>query len=145
VLWKELTVKEHLKMFALLKGVDSDAQEEEIAYILNKLQMYEHADRRVSELSGGQQRKVNLGIAFIGSPKLVILDEPSKSLDPIKRRKFWDLTKGKRVSGQAWSTTTRFSSRLTSWKRSTFCATESASFRTASFDASRTLKSSRLA
>lgn len=84
-------------MFAMLKGVDSDTREEEITYILNKLQMYEHSERKVAELSGGQQRKVNLGIAFIGSPKLVILDEPSKSLDPVKRRKFWDLTRGMRL------------------------------------------------
>ena len=95
VLWGELTVIEHLKIFSKLKEVDSDRQEEEILYILNKLQMMDFAGRKVEELSGGQQRRVNLGIAFIGSPKLVVLDEPSKSLDPIKRRKFWDLTKGK--------------------------------------------------
>ena len=80
-------------MFCMLKGIVGQSIQEEINLFTQKLQIARILDKPVKNLSGGQQRKVSLAIAFIGRPKLVILDEPSKSLDPVKRRKFWDLTK----------------------------------------------------
>lgn len=84
-----------MTFFCLLKGLVGSSIEEEVLYFQKKLEIANIMDKQVSQLSGGQQRKVSLAIAFIGRPKLVILDEPSKSLDPLKRRKFWDLTKSK--------------------------------------------------
>lgn len=94
ILWEDLTVREHLIFFCRLKGLVGNSIQEEINHFIKKLEINNIMDKYVSELSGGQQRKVSLASAFIGRPRLIILDEPSKSLDPIKRRKFWDLTKG---------------------------------------------------
>lgn len=80
-------------MFCMLKGIVGQSITEEIDLFSDKLKIKRILDRSVNELSGGQRRKVSLAVAFIGRPKLIILDEPSKSLDPVKRRKFWDLTK----------------------------------------------------
>lgn len=86
-------MREHLIIFCMLKSIVGQSIQEEINLFTQKLQIASILDKHVKNLSGGQQRKVSLAIAFIGRPKLVILDEPSKSLDPVKRRKFWDLTK----------------------------------------------------
>lgn len=95
VLWEDLTVREHLVFFSMLKGLVGKSIEEEVSKFEQKLQITPIMDKTIKEVSGGQQRKVSLAVAFIAGPKLVILDEPSKSLDPLKRRKFWDLTKSK--------------------------------------------------
>lgn len=93
LLWDELTVREHLKIFGLLRGFEDDLLTEQIYEISACLQLQGIIDRPVGQLSGGQKRKCQLGIAFLGRPHLVILDEPSRSLDPVRRRRMWDLTK----------------------------------------------------
>lgn len=95
VLWEDLTPLEHLKIFSMIKADDDEDIEENIEFVVDKLNMQSILYQRVRDLSGGQQRKTSLGIAFVGKPQLVILDEPSRSLDPLKRRKFWNLTKSR--------------------------------------------------
>lgn len=97
----------------MLKGLVGNSIQEEVLYFEKKLEIASIMDKAISELSGGQQRKVSLAAAFIGRPKLVILDEPSKSLDPMKRRKFWDLTKSTSKLTQACFRTTQFYSLAT--------------------------------
>ena len=46
---------------------------------------------KVSQLSGGQRRRLSVALAFIGNSKVVILDEPTSGIDPAARRKIWDL------------------------------------------------------
>ncbi|RWS28570.1 ATP-binding cassette sub-family A member 7-like protein [Leptotrombidium deliense] len=91
VLFNNLTVYEHLWFYALLKG----AKETDVAPEAN--QMIEdmgliHKRHEISRnLSGGMQRKLSIGIAFIGGSQTVILDEPTSGVDPYSRRSIWEL------------------------------------------------------
>ena len=77
VLWPTLTVREHLVLFANLKGVPSAEIDEEVDAMIAAVKMREKRDRRPTELSGGQKRKLSLGIALIGDSNIVFLDEPT--------------------------------------------------------------------
>ena len=94
MLFADLTVREHLDLFCSLKGD------------LNKYEVLRHVDRMISQLeiedaqyqlaktlSGGQRRKLSVGIALIGNAKFVILDEPSSGMDTTTRRKFREIIK----------------------------------------------------
>lgn len=52
--------------------------------------MTEYADKSCGKYSGGNKRKLSMAIALIGSPLLVMLDEPTSGVDPVSRRKLWD-------------------------------------------------------
>ncbi|ODM88894.1 ATP-binding cassette sub-family A member 3 [Orchesella cincta] len=86
MLFNKLTVREHLRFFGQLKGLSSKAASNEIKILLPKLQLAEKATTISSNLSGGQMRKLCLGIALIGNSKVVILDEPTSGMDPEARR-----------------------------------------------------------
>ncbi|RWS30311.1 ATP-binding cassette sub-family A member 1-like protein [Leptotrombidium deliense] len=91
VLYNELTVREHLKLYAKIKGVPSSQLTEAINRITEQLQLTPKLNNESSTLSGGMKRKLCLGIALIGDTKVVILDEPTSGLDPDARRIVWDL------------------------------------------------------
>ncbi|ODM95225.1 ATP-binding cassette sub-family A member 3 [Orchesella cincta] len=86
MLFDKLTVREHL-----LKGLSSSAASNEATMLMPKLQLAEKSKTISRALSGGQMRKLCLGIALIGGSKVVILDEPTSGLDPEARRVIWDL------------------------------------------------------
>ncbi|KAM4664973.1 ABC-type organic anion transporter ABCA8-like isoform 2-T2 [Discoglossus pictus] len=88
-----LTVKENLKVFAKIKGIPSKEVEEEVQNILEDLQMNAIANVEASKLSGGQRRKLTLGIAVLGNPQVVLLDEPTAGLDPCSRHTVWAMLK----------------------------------------------------
>ncbi|KAF7277991.1 hypothetical protein GWI33_008987 [Rhynchophorus ferrugineus] len=84
----DLTVEEHLKFFAKLKGkFDAD----EITKLLKKLSLEDKANSMPHTLSGGMKRKLCLGMAVVGNSKILVLDEPSSGMDPESRRELWDL------------------------------------------------------
>ena len=93
VLWPKLTVREHLWLFARLKGVPNDKVEAEVQQIANNTGLYGdgNIDKFPIQMSGGQRRKLSLGIALIGGSKIVFLDEPTSGMDPQSRRITWDL------------------------------------------------------
>ncbi|KAJ3259370.1 ATP-binding cassette sub- A member 5, partial [Borealophlyctis nickersoniae] len=87
ILLDELTVAEHLRIFAGLKGVrDIDARVEEV---VRDVDLVDKRDALSKELSGGQKRKLSVGIALVGRPKILLLDEPTSGMDPFSRRKLW--------------------------------------------------------
>lgn len=53
-------------------------------------ELKEFADKRCGDYSGGNKRKLCIGIALIGNPPLILLDEPTSGVDPLARRKIWD-------------------------------------------------------
>ena len=93
VLWPRLTTKEHLWLFARLKGVPSDRVNDEVDKILatTGLAADNNNDKFPPQMSGGQRRKLSLGIALIGGSQIVFLDEPTSGMDPQSRRITWDL------------------------------------------------------
>lgn len=91
-LWKGLTAREHLNLVLSLRGVEASPEEcrmlmDEVA---SRLDLHEYMDRKVSALSGGMQRRLSIALAMLGSPRVVILDEPTTQLDPSTRRKVWE-------------------------------------------------------
>ena len=69
-----------------MKGVDLDVES-----ILEDIALTSKRNSRMNELSGGQRRKVSIGVSLVGNPKYIFLDEPTTSLDPLSRRKIWDI------------------------------------------------------
>jgi len=86
VLFEEFTVADHFKLFSGIKGVEGNVDE-----WLENIDLVEKKNYNVSKLSGGQKRKLCIGLALIGDPKYVFLDEPTTGLDPLSRRKIWNL------------------------------------------------------
>lgn len=66
---------------------------------LDAVDLVSHAERTVSTLSGGERSRVSLAAALLGSPELLVLDEPTVGLDPVLRRDLWDLFAHLRDSG----------------------------------------------
>jgi ABC-2 type transport system ATP-binding protein len=89
VLWENLTCKENLKLIGDMYTVPQEILANRIDKLLKDLYLTEKADTRVSNLSGGMKRRLNLAMAVIHEPEIVLLDEPSEGLDPQSRRVLW--------------------------------------------------------
>ncbi|EAR95943.2 transporter family ABC domain protein (macronuclear) [Tetrahymena thermophila SB210] len=92
-LWDDLTVYDHLALFASLKGLQGEKRERAIKYFTQTLQLEAYIDRKSEILSGGNKRKLCVGMALIGSPNVQFFDEPSSGLDPIAKRFLWNTLK----------------------------------------------------
>jgi ATP-binding cassette, subfamily A (ABC1), member 3 len=93
VLWDELTVAEHILIFNRLKTRKGDtlATKAEILQSIRSVDLENKAKAQAKTLSGGQKRKLQLGIMLTGGTQLCLIDEVSSGLDPISRRKIWDI------------------------------------------------------
>jgi ABC-2 type transport system ATP-binding protein len=85
--YTDLTLRENLRFFARVLGAPALAVQQAI----DDVAMTEQADRVVSRMSGGQRARVSLAAALLGSPELLVLDEPTVGLDPVLRRDLWEL------------------------------------------------------
>lgn len=85
--YSDLTVAENLRYFAAVLG----AAASDIERVLDEVGLHEHAADVVGHLSGGQRARVSLATALLGSPEMLILDEPTVGLDPVLRRDLWQL------------------------------------------------------
>ncbi|KAI8905780.1 hypothetical protein DFJ77DRAFT_478934 [Powellomyces hirtus] len=88
-LMKNLTVAEHFDHYARLKGVPSREVSSTVAALLEMLDLLPYANKRVQNLSGGNRRKVSVGIAVVGQPAAILIDEGSTGMDPISKRYMW--------------------------------------------------------
>eukprot|EP01116_Phalansterium_solitarium_P003056 TRINITY_DN1353_c0_g1_i1.p1 TRINITY_DN1353_c0_g1~~TRINITY_DN1353_c0_g1_i1.p1 ORF type:complete len:911 (+),score=324.01 TRINITY_DN1353_c0_g1_i1:92-2824(+) len=92
ILWEDLTVEEHLLFYIRLKGNAAYADESRMVYqAIMSVNLNEKAKAQVKTLSGGQKRRLSIAISLVGSPKLVLLDEPTTGLDPETRREIWNI------------------------------------------------------
>ena len=85
--YRDLTVRENLRFFARILGREREA----VARAIADVSLESHADHVVARLSGGEQARVSLAAALLGSPELLVLDEPTVGLDPLLRRDLWSL------------------------------------------------------
>ncbi|KAH9371305.1 hypothetical protein HPB48_018285 [Haemaphysalis longicornis] len=91
ILFDELTVEQHAMFFAIVKGIPRSKVCGELDSLLSDLDLNRHRKRIVSTLSVGQQRRLSALLAVIGSPKVIVMDEPTANMDPDERRSMWEL------------------------------------------------------
>jgi ABC-type multidrug transport system ATPase subunit len=86
-LWEKLTVRDHLRIFSILRNVYSN---DYIQQILQEFHLADVGNQVTKTLSGGEKRKLCVALAFIGSPSVIMLDEPSSGMDVATRRILWN-------------------------------------------------------
>nr|WP_255590914.1 ATP-binding cassette domain-containing protein [Methanobacterium spitsbergense] len=107
MLWENLTCKESLNLMADMYEVPKNIRDPRVQKLLDDLFLSEKADTVVSKLSGGMKRRLNLALAVIHEPEIVVLDEPSEGLDPQSRRVLWNYIRAMRdVEGKTVILTT---------------------------------------
>jgi len=102
-LWPTLTVRETHKVFAGYYERSRDVDE-----VIELVGLVEKRDARVKTLSGGQKRRLDLGVALVGDPDLVFLDEPTTGFDPAARRAAWEMIRSLRALGKTVLLTTHY-------------------------------------
>jgi len=80
---------ETLSLYGRLRGISDENIELEVNKLIKKVDLQNHAQRKCKNYSGGNKRKLSLAVALIGSPPVVLLDEPTSGVDPVARRKMW--------------------------------------------------------
>ena len=98
-----LTVRESLGLFAGYYASPRPIEE-----TIELIGLTESADQRAKQLSGGQQRRLDVGLALIGDPELLFLDEPTTGFDPSARRQFWELIRSLSELGKTIFLTTHY-------------------------------------
>ena len=91
-LYSKLSVAENLRLFARLEGLDD--VEGAVAAMLAQTGLTDRSGEQVSRLSGGNQQRVNIAIGLLSRPSVLLLDEPSSSLDPRQREVLWEFIGG---------------------------------------------------
>ena len=102
-LWPNLTVAETHRMFAGFYEQPRNVDE-----VITLVGLDEKRGARVKTLSGGQKRRLDLGVALVGDPDLVFLDEPTTGFDPAARRAAWDMIRSLRSLGKTILLTTHY-------------------------------------
>jgi ABC-type multidrug transport system ATPase subunit len=99
MLWEKLTVDEHFELFARAYGLEDEPREHAVAGLLDELQFAKYRAYRVEELSGGTRQKVNLALALMHEPQLLLLDEPYAGFDWETYLRFWEMSQRRRDAG----------------------------------------------
>ncbi|HKC22369.1 MAG TPA: ABC transporter ATP-binding protein [Gaiellaceae bacterium] len=102
-LFANLTVRETHRLFAGYYRHPRDVDE-----VIDLVGLGEKRDERVKTLSGGQKRRLDLGVALVGDPDLVFLDEPTTGFDPAARRAAWEMIRSLRSLGKTILLTTHY-------------------------------------
>lgn len=91
----DLTIEQNLRYFARIIG----APRSDVDRVIEQVGLSGQARQTVDSLSGGQESRVSLAVAMLGSPELLVLDEPTVGLDPVLRAELWELFRGLSANG----------------------------------------------
>lgn len=95
--FKEFTVYEQLEYFAIMKKINKKVYSNEIKKVLVEVNLWENKDVKCKNLSGGMIRRLGIAQTLLGSPDVIILDEPVVGLDPDERMRFMEIIKSIRL------------------------------------------------
>ncbi|XP_014230700.1 ATP-binding cassette sub-family A member 1-like [Trichogramma pretiosum] len=96
-----LNAYDHLRLFARLRGIPDDQVDAEVKKWIDKLGLNLWAHQACDTYSGGNKRRLNVAMALIGIPSLVLMDEPTTGIDPTARRALWNVIKTCQNMGQS--------------------------------------------
>jgi len=105
-LYEDLTVQENLDLYADLRGVVGEERRSSFVRLLEFTDLARFTGRAAGKLSGGMKQKLGLACVLLGSPRILLLDEPSVGVDPISRRELWRMVTTLATQGLTivWST-----------------------------------------
>ena len=86
-----MTARETLWFYGRIRGISEVNLKRRVEALICQVGLTPHADRTSGTYSGGNKRKLSLAISLIGSPRVLLLDEPSSGMDPFARRQMWDV------------------------------------------------------
>ncbi|KAH8261715.1 hypothetical protein KR044_002735 [Drosophila immigrans] len=99
-LFDDLTGREVLRIYCLLRGIEKSSIKRITEELAKALGFLRHLDKRTLAYSGGNKRKLSTGIALLGGPSVVYLDEPTTGMDPAARRQLWNVVCACRDNGK---------------------------------------------
>jgi len=108
LLFSQLTVDEHFRYFAAAYGIEKETLITRSESLMNYFSFKKYQKEKIANLSGGTQQKLNLAIALLHQPKLLILDEPYNGFDWDTYLRFWNYTQQLRDEGCAILVVTHF-------------------------------------
>lgn len=105
-LYEDLSVQENLNLYADLRNLTGAAREQSFAKLLAFTDLHRFTTRHAGKLSGGMKQKLGLACTLLGTPKVLLLDEPGVGVDPISRRELWKMVRALATDGMTvvWST-----------------------------------------
>jgi ABC-2 type transport system ATP-binding protein len=105
-LYEDLTVMENMRLYAELRGIDNQHQEDLFTELLSFTKLQPFINRLAGKLSGGMKQKLGLACALMARPKLLLLDEPGVGVDPVSRQDLWAMVQALTDDGMAvvWAT-----------------------------------------
>ena len=107
-LYNDLTVEENINFFGGIYGLEGDEFEERKKWVLSIANLEGKEKTLTASLPGGIKQRLALGTAVIHRPKIIFLDEPTSGVDPISRRRFWDLINDLSTGGTTILVTTHY-------------------------------------
>ncbi|HEY1875371.1 MAG TPA: ATP-binding cassette domain-containing protein [Steroidobacteraceae bacterium] len=105
-LYEDLSVLDNLNLYANLRALDATERAQRFAELLRFTDLAPFTERLAGQLSGGMKQKLGLACALLGSPRLLLLDEPGVGVDPLSRRELWRMVSELVAGGVTvlWST-----------------------------------------
>ena len=101
LLWDKLTAAEHFALFATAYRMNETDALAAATNLMDELEFARYADYRVEQLSGGTRQKLNLALALMHTPQLLLLDEPYSGFDWETYLRFWEMTTSRRDAGMS--------------------------------------------